>query len=298
MSDRPDPEFIIWCGSFDDKVGGIIALYELCQRLDEVGSSAMIWPDRKPLTLAGSSFRSLATYFLKVGPFRRRLGPHGARVASRRHLSRAILIYPEVVAGNPLGGRNVVRWLLHKPGYQTGKAEYGDEDLFFCHNPAFNDATRNPEGKILRVTLVNEAYRQTNFGPRSGAAFLVRKGSRRDQDAHPADAVNVDNLSHAERAAVFNRVRYLYSYDPYSFLVVYAALCGCTPIVIPEPGISEEAWQPNVERRLGIAYGKDRIAWAEATREDLRDSIARSRAHENEIVRNFVRVCRDRFGAL
>jgi hypothetical protein len=208
------------------------------------------------------------------------------------------VIYPEVVAGNPLAAPHVVRWLLHKPGYQTGKAEFGPDDLFFCHNLAFNDAQRNSEGKILRVTFVNRVYRQTNFGPRSGAAVLVRKGSRRVHNAHPPDAIPVDDMSHSERAAVFNRVRYLYSYDPYSFFVVYAALCGCTPIVIPEPEIPEEAWQPTVERRLGIAYGMERIAWAEATREDLRKSVARSREYENEVVRSFVRTCRDRFGEL
>jgi hypothetical protein len=275
-----------------------MALYELCQRLNEVGSSARLWPDRKPVSLAGSRFRSLASYCLKVGPFRKRLGPYGSRVASRRDVARAIVVYPEVVAGNPLAASNVVRWLLHKPGYQTGRAEFGADDLFFCHNLAFNDPGLSPEGKILRVTSVNEAYRQTNFSPRSGTAVLVRKGSRREQNAHPPDAVNVDNMSHPERAAVFNRARYLYSYDPYSFLVVYAALCGCTPIVVPEPGIPEETWQPTVERRLGIAYGTDRIEWAEATRGELRKSVARSRAHENDIVRSFVRTCRDRFGKL
>jgi hypothetical protein len=190
-----------------------------------------------------------------------------------------------------------VRWLLHKPGYHTGKAEFGDTDLFFCHNLAFNDPRLNPEGKILRVTRINEIYRQTNFGYRSGAAVLVRKGASRALNAHPPDAINVDAMAHVERAAIFNRVRHLYCYDPYSFLAVYAALCGCTPIVIPEPGISEEAWQPTIERRLGIAYGTERIAWAEATRDELRTSISRSRANENDLVRTFVRTCRERFGA-
>lgn len=289
------PEFVIWTPPFRDDTGGIIVLHELCRRLSDLGHAARIWPNSKPTHFSWTTFRAWAGYVLKGRFLKARRNPLRARIASRRDLATAIVIYPEIVAGNPLGARRVVRWLLHKPGYHTGTIEFGEHDLFFCFNLAFNDERFNPDKNWLRVTHFNPAYQQTNFGSRSGAAVLVRKGQWRRLDDHPIDAINVDVMTHSERAAVFNRVQYLYSYDTYSFHVVHAALCGCIPIVIPEPNLSEMQWQPTRERRLGIAYGIERIEWAEETRQELRAVVARSRLDEDQAILEFVAICRRHF---
>ena len=44
-------------------------------------------------------------------------------------LSDLIVIYPEIVFGNPLGAKNVVRWFLHNPGFFSGKIYYGQNTL-------------------------------------------------------------------------------------------------------------------------------------------------------------------------
>ncbi|WP_299641672.1 hypothetical protein [Devosia sp.] len=269
----------------------MIVLFELCQRLSDLGATARIWPSAKPVGFGIGTWRAWASYIRR----KRWQNPKGVGNASRRHLATAVVIYPEIVPGNPLGASRVVRWLLYKPGAHTGVVDFGEDEATFCYNPAFNDAGLNPEGRILRVSSTIPDYRQTNFGERSGAALIIRKGSMRELNAHPPDAVNVDEMSHAERAKIFNRVERLYCYDPHTYYAIYAALCGCVPIVIPEPGVSEEVWEPDPRMRLGLAYGEDRVDWALESRSALLDHLAQARAEEDVAVREFIRCCRERF---
>lgn len=292
-------KFVLWAPPFDERIGGAIALHALCDRLNALGSEALLWPEGKPLVRFGDSVGRL-WWRLRYGwsgadrTYRR--GPFDSRLARQADLRGAVAIYPEIVAGNPLRAERVVRWFLHKPGHHTGEAAFGSADCCFFYNPAFNDPPLAPAENYLRVSYLDPAYRQWNYGPRSGAAYLVRKGRGRPLTAHPADAVCVDDLSHAECAEVFNRVERLYCYDSYSYYAVFAALCGCIPIVVPEPGVAEEEWEPDEERRLGLAYGEARIGWAEASRGALRESVARARAVEDATVEAFVEACRSRFG--
>jgi hypothetical protein len=77
---------------------------------------------------------------------------------------------------------------------------------------------------------------------------------------------------------------------------VYAALCGCTSIVVPQAGVSREDWFPEESRRLGIAYGESDLLWADESRPDLLQRMKDERKDEDRLVRNFVHKCAERFG--
>src|SRR5439155_5957130 len=67
-----------------------------------------------------------------------------------------IVIYPEVVAGNPLKAKQVVRYLLNKPGYFTGVGmeTYGTDDFYVHFADEFAPPGKN--SLRLRIPLVDQ----------------------------------------------------------------------------------------------------------------------------------------------
>lgn len=290
------PEFIIHTPSFDDRVGGYVVLHALCARLTELGFEAAIWPDEKPGPLNAKDWRSIKAhggYILKRKGRNFDFGPFSNLLATNDDLKEAIVVYPETVFGNPLGGDKVSRWFLHRPGYHSGRVGYDKSDLFFFFNEAFQDPAYNAD--LLRVTYTHPAYKQVNFGAREGSCYLVRKGKGRKLDQHPKAAILLDDLSHEDCAAILNRVEAAYIYDSHTYFAEFAAICGCTPIIIPDQGVPKEIWEPAIERRYGKAYGIGDISWAIETREKLLESLSKSRAAEDASVMSFVKKCREYF---
>ena len=286
---------MIWSYAFDETSGGIIALHLLCQRLNASGHRALIWQSGRPAFRDGWSMRDGAQWLRYwLGRARRALhkDPFGNPLARRRDLKGAVVVYPEIVAGNPLGGERVVRWLLHRPGHHKGTVDYGANDLFFFYQEAFNDPSLNPDAdNRLTLTWFIDAYAQRNVGERTGSAYLMRKGKGRPIVHDLTGSICVDDMSHEERAAVFNRVEVLYCYDLYTMYGLYAAMCGCIPIVIPDPALTKEQWTPKESDRLGIAYGMDDVPWALETRERMLAGLQAVRGEQDRMLDDFVRKC-------
>lgn len=290
-------KFIIWAPSFDDGVGGIIALHLLCKRLNEAGETAMLWPAWRPALTRRSSFRDILRRMR--WQWRSRKGasyetaPFGNPLARSADLEGAIVIYPELVTGNPLRSERVVRWLLHKPGFHSGQINFGEHDLFFHYQEAFENPTF--PSRRLTLTWINETYRDLGFMQRSGSTYMLRKGKGRRLVHNLSDSVCVDDMSHEARATIFNRTKYFYCYDLYTMYASYAAVCGSIPIVVPEAELSKEAWVPDERDRYGIAYGMDDIPWALATRDSLLLRIAQVREEQDLMLRDFVHTCQEAF---
>jgi len=275
-------KFIIWTPVYRDNSGGIIVLHKLASILREMGHVALIWPQPKPSwnqlgTLRGWVKLAKWTKFLAGNSLKSRdiSSPYKLQVAKNQDLEDAIVIYPEIVAGNPLKVNRVVRWLLNKPGAISGKIDFGKQDLFFYYHKHFNDWQINPhEDRHLNVLeLMSDVYRKINDGEREGQCYMIRKGRNRVLDYHDIGSTKVDGLSHQQLAKIFNECKYFVCYDLYTMYCRYAAMCGCVPIVVPQEGLSKEEWRPEVENRYGIAYGWGDISWAVETRSKLLESL-------------------------
>jgi hypothetical protein len=272
------------------------------------GHEAKIWPWVKPgiSDLASlNGFRKLLRWYLKILPkdlmkSMNIRSPYNLPLARIGDVKDAIVIYPEIANGNPLGAKRVVRWLLNKPGFFTGEINYGSNDLFFYYHEHFNDWNLNPnkQNHLRVIELMSDVYKKTNNGERDGACYMVRKGGNRVLNQHEEGAFKVDALSHREMAEVFNRYKYFVSYDLYTMYSRYAAMCGCIPIVVPDPGMTKEQWRPEVENRYGIAYGWDDIPWAVHTREKLLNYLEESDLLSRKSVDNFVETSQAHFAKL
>lgn len=297
MNSAPEPgtpRYVIYSPPFKEDGGGVVVLQKLCELLIEEGWGAFVWYWEKPAPAQLTSppaYWQLARYLARkiLRPETLRVPP-GSRIARWSDLDDAIVVYPEIVSGNPLGARRVARWFLNKPGAITGEVNYGPRELYFYYLEHFNDWELNPhwENRLNVVNVRRDIYQMVNDGDREGTCYLVRKGADRNLDQHEPGAICIDGMSHCEVARVFNQCRYFVSYDLYSMYSRYAAMCGCIPVVIPRGGLPKEEWRPEIGTRYGIAYGWDDIDWAVRTRDDMLQYLDDCEREGRNSVRNFI----------
>jgi hypothetical protein len=213
--------------------------------------------------------------------------------------SESIAVYPEIVSGNLFGSPHVVRWLLHKPGFFNSEIDLSDSDLIFFFQEAFAEGIPGVDpDNLLRVRWIRDDVYFDRGLPREGSCRMKRKGSLKGTNAvpEPDAAIPLDGLSHEEIAGIFNRTEIFYCHDPYTMYVYYAALCGCVPVVLPEPGLKRDAWRSAFELKSGVAYGEDEIDWARETRDRLIAEMKRAQKDELRNVGKFLEKLCSEFG--
>lgn len=285
------PKYIIYAPSYDENNGGCIVLHKLCHTLNQLGEKALLCP-MSPTKRPRRRDRFLALFKPKPPPRPFLLcDDYDTPVATADDLSdNSIVVYPEIVAGNPVGCKNVVRWFLHKPGYHSGVIDYGENELYFifddfCDDKNIND---NPDNK-LRLTALNPAYYDHKNEFRSGSCYLIRKGKGKEIVHDLGGSIKIDRLSHSEIAEIFNKSEIFYSYDEATMYSQFAALCGCVSVVIPTSYSNRETWvEVHPISKFGIAYGLDDIEHAVATRTQVRGYFDNLELESTELVKSFI----------
>lgn len=291
--------YIIYAPAYNENVGGIIFQHELVHMLNRMGERAFLWP-AAGIYKAGRRARlkqALKRPFVPPPPYP--VSPDLLTpVATRKDLTtNSIVVYAEVVRGNPLKAKNVVRWLLYKPGL-LHPYEFGEDDMFFrvgeiCDLPEITGGAPD-----LLMWKVNRTYRNENRPDRNGVCYIVRKGDHKPRipETEEPGAIRIDKKSHAEINEIFNRCHTFYSYDEATMYSQYAAICGCTSVVIPELYGSREEWVQNHElARYGVAYGLNDIPHAVATRDKVLGLLEAEEAKGRVTVERFVELTRARF---
>ena len=290
--------YIVNAPSFNPDSGGTIFQHELVHALNELGETASLWP-MKPIYWPG--IRQTVKTALRPPVFE--FNPDlNTPMATKADLKRAnaVVVYPEIVLDNPLGIKNVVRWLLYKPGDQHPYSFTKDELFFRCFEKA--DMPELTGGAHdLFLWKVNRTYRNENRPDRKGVAYIVRKGHRKPRLAeteHP-DAIDIDGMSHAQINDVFNRCDRFYSYDEATMYSQFATICGCLSIIVPGEHKDHADWVRNHDLgRYGVAYGTDpaELEHALSTRDKLFVALDEKERAGLDTVRRFVTLTKARFG--
>ena len=210
-----------------------------------------------------------------------------------------VVIYPEVIFGNPLRAKNVVRYLLHTPGYHTGKIYYGSNELYFRHGegPSAYEALNGfqyPGSKTSELYLpifyipTDIFYESDHTQKRAGTAYALRKGIGKEIQHELENSILIDGIRNHEIANIFRSVDTFISYDIDTFYSFLAVLCGCNSIVIPTEGISEESWRKRGWQTNGTAYGFDNLEKAHLTKGLVKNSLLEQERISQECVEKFV----------
>jgi hypothetical protein len=247
---------------------GIKALHLLCHSLNRVGQEAYVVID--PGWSAPDAIHpDLLTPILSQDAIRR----HRVRDVS------PIVLYPETIAGNPVGGRTVVRYVLNYPGLLGGDHAYPPNELVFGYSAALA-ASVEAGDQVLFIP----ASDPTIFSPgkpreRDGSCFWAMKY----QVVHKGELLPVtegaveitrdlpDSPHPLEIAELFRRSELFYAYEN-TALALEAALCLCPTVFLPNTwlteviAVKEMGWD-------GFAWGTDpaEIERAKATVHLARD---------------------------
>lgn len=290
--------FVIFAPSYTPDAGGIIVLHKLCHLINKLDGEAVLYPLFPQYKISRenlSGIYSLVKNF--VGSYLRRYKTNpsfNTPVFNGDIRDSDIIIYPEIVFGNPLNAKNVVRWLLNKPGFFTGDVFYGSNELFYKFNHGLVDDFKCYNSivseNILNILHIpHEIYNEKNTSDvRTGVAYSIRKDESKPQNYHPSDAVLIDGLSHSEIADILKRVKTFISYDSYSAYSLFAVLCGCESIVVPERNVTKDEWYPDISNRYGMAYGTDELDFARSTRNLKLQNLYELEEYNLEIVNNFI----------
>ncbi len=288
--------------SYDEDIGGVIVLHRLCHLLNELGFESYLSPYFESFEVNRLNLRTVVAPLLRsiAKPFVRKFQVHSTfntpiiRNISRRDLDQYIVVYPEVVSGNPLGASNVVRWFLHRPGFLTKKVCYGSGELYYDFRN-FSEGFSLPSSRLSELALtINhfplEYYNQEGAlsqPDRKGTAYCLRKGKHKKIVHDLRESILIDGKSHEEIAEIFKRVAMFISYDCYTAYSQFACLCGADSVIVPDDNLTIDQWHPKIEDRYGTAYGFEEIEFARETRSLLLADILKHTNQSKERVNDF-----------
>ncbi|MFH0933896.1 MAG: hypothetical protein V1879_01695 [Pseudomonadota bacterium] len=208
---------------------GIRALHYLCHALNESGAEAYV-------TCQGV-VPHLRTPVLDEA------------IMGRHHITgrKPIVVYPEIVSGDPFAmGGVVVRWLLNQPGHIGGDIAFPESDLIFAYNPVY--LPQGMQGRILHIPTCDLSVFNNKDNPNDATRDMVcyyahkylASGATLTDHVKNASSLGKEvKLSHPEIAEILRRSKVLYVYEP-TALITEALLCGC-PVAI----IDTEYWREN-----------------------------------------------------
>ncbi len=142
-------------------------------------------------------------------------------------------IYPEIIHGNELQAKTVVRYILNKPGVMAsngipGPKVFGKDDLLFTFSKMFMDL---PEERVMFLPVINTAVFYDQKKTRTKTAVFFGKGD--NTSVHPEDSIVIDRTLAQDQellANLLSECHTIYSYDPVSAMTEVARLCGCKVI--------------------------------------------------------------------
>ena len=164
--------------------------------------------------------------------------------SSLDRIDKGIIIYPELVHGNPFNGKNIVRYMLNSEGRCSGRSmNAGPDDVFVAYLPEF---CSNPAHILHYPIFSEEHFHRRNAQPvlaRKVDAFYIGKGSMYTVCPKLEGMVEITRewpVSKEELGVLLRQIRFLYSYDNVTSLCSDAALCGAIPVLLQDLPVSRQ----------------------------------------------------------
>jgi len=259
VSDYKKLPIVIWTPGFDEESGGCIVLRKLCQMLIEKGEEAYLFVSGNLSAEKSINLKNIPVANGIIDP------------------KNSIVVYPEIISGNPLLAKGVVRWILYTPG-MLGRPPLAPapDDIVVYYAQRFLPSA-GPLGQLCVFELQDERFNfvEENVS-RTGGCFLNRKGSNRPRIPETAKCVEIKNTNLDSIIPIFRSKKVFYSYDIATVTSLHAAMCGCISVVVPDKNITAAQYRRELPMfKYGVAYGVDdeEINYAIATQHLVKDHL-------------------------
>jgi hypothetical protein len=233
-------KFIIAARPFNPKSQGCVLLHKLAHTLNKVGHEAAI--------LFFSGHGSATQWYWATDPTYYCVEYINIAFSSASAFTRfkedAVMIYPEVITGNPLGGNYVVRYMLNREGFIKSGVPMNSShrDFILTHsynyhkNPHFHlfnyngseffncNGTEEFYRRQVDLTYIGKGSKYTNCSLINGTQEVTRDWPK----------------TKLELANLFKQTRYIYTWDVATATVMDAILCGVFPIYMTYAPFSKD----------------------------------------------------------
>lgn len=171
-----------------------------------------------------------------------------------------VAIYPEILAGNPVNAKTVVRYILNKLGVMSsgqgeGLKEINPNEHNYYFSRLFGDT--DPEHYMF-LPAINLDIFKNQHKTRNKRAVFVGKGE--DLGLHKPGAIIVDRSlarNQQELADLLNECECIYQYDPVSAMSEVARLCGCRVVMYNNTYSKEDYTTKYEPGAMGMSFGED-----------------------------------------
>jgi hypothetical protein len=222
------PQFIVYSPKYIETSSGIRALHRLCHLLNLAGYRAAMKPKQKkdPVNPAWQT-----------------------PVWSEPEVPEStVVIYPEIVVGNPLGAQRVVRWTLNYPGLLAGDAAYSPEVMTFVWDARMLERVSAAAGerldasRVLTVPVIDPEFIYPDSTVEKNIdSFFIYKGRRVREsftlpNEHEMVCIDENAKSLRELGQLLRRTRRLFSYDHATMIFHEALVSGCALVQVHADG--------------------------------------------------------------
>ena len=151
--------------------------------------------------------------------------------------NNAVIVYPEIVFGNPLNAKKVVRYVLYYPGVNGGDAKFDENEMIFTFSSEYY---KNAD--LLSISTMDLSLFYRDDTPKDINCYFINKGGKWKEIPEFKDFVEI-NMSYPstreELANLLKRTKTLYSYDRHTLLAEEAYACGCEVKFVLENGFED-----------------------------------------------------------
>jgi hypothetical protein len=268
--------YIVYC-PWDIKIsGGQVALHMLTKNLADQGE--IVYTLSKPMFSCNA--KTIKSEYncesIQVSPIE--FDPE-----------KTVVIYPEIIRGNPIGAKRVVRWILYNT-IQSIEDTWNPLDELWYYLPFFETSRKEDKKLLSAFDFKLNLLRDRKKEPSKENVLLLRK--RTPELDEWSESIKMEEPSSmqdfAEKVSDF---KFFYTYDDATYYSIAASLVGCTSIILDPRMDPEEYRKKNPIFLYGVAFGTelDEIERAEKTKKLLRPHLLQLERESIHQIKAFIK---------